>query len=332
MSMDQFIDSNGEVTQQAIEARAEATSRSTWVSIAANVALTAGQMIVGTLAKSQALVSDGIHSLSDVVADVVVLVAGHQGRKDADDDHPYGHQRFETAAMLMLGGLLLLVGLGMFWSAAMRMQNPSAIPHVSRIALWAACAALLVKETLFRYMMGVAKRVKSSMLAANAWHARSDAASSLVVALGILGNLLGVPILDPIAAIIVGFMVARMGWSFGWQAMNDLMDHAADDEEVASIRATLLGTPGVAGVHDLRTRKAGDMIMVDAHIEVDPHITVEAAHAITVEAQRRTLIRHRVLSLMTHIDPWEKADLDHQLEVPRTAGVTTLVPAKQEGG
>ena len=133
---------------------------------------------------------------------------------------------------------------------------------------------------------------------------RSDAASSLVVGIGIIGNLAGYPILDPIAALIVGFMVAKMGWEFGWDAMHDLMDRAVDEQEVEAIRRTLIETPGVSDVHDVRTRKMGDMIVVDAHIEVDALITVEAGHDIAVEARQRVLKRHRVLNLMTHVDPW----------------------------
>jgi cation diffusion facilitator family transporter len=151
------------------------------------------------------------------------------------------------------------------------------------------------------------------MLVANAWHARSDAASSLVVGIGIVGNLAGYPLLDPIAALIVGFMVARMGWSFGWDALHDLMDRTVDDEELQAIRATLSGTPGVIGVHDVRARKMGDMIVVDAHIEVDAAISVEAGHDIAVEARQRVLQRHRVLNLMTHVDPWHRPDLDHEV-------------------
>ena len=291
--------------------RAAAASRSTWVSVGVNLLLTTGQIAAGLLTKSQGLVADGIHSLSDLVADFVVLLANHHSQKDADEDHPYGHHRFETAASLALGVLLLVVGVGMLWSAAVKLQSPEAIPTVHGAALWVAGAALLAKEGLFRYMLAVAKRVKSSMLVANAWHARSDAASSLVVGLGLIGNLAGYPILDPIAALIVGFMVARMGWSFGWDAMHDLMDRAADDVEVQAIRTTLLETPGVAGVHDVRTRKMGDMIVVDAHLEVNADISVEAGHHIAVVARQRVLQRHRVLNLMTHVDPWHRPDLDH---------------------
>ena len=291
--------------------RAAAASRSTWVSVGINLVLTTVQIGVGIFAKSQGLIADGIHSLSDLVADFVVLFAGHHAKKDADEDHPYGHQRFETAASLALGALLMAVGVGMLWSAYHKLAAPETVQTVHIIALWVAGGALIAKELLFRYMLAVAKRVKSSMLVANAWHARSDAASSLVVGLGIIGNLAGYPILDPIAALIVGFMVSKMGWEFGWDALHDLMDRAVDEQEVAAIRQTLLDTPGVSDVHDVHTRKMGDMIVVDAHIEVDADITVEAGHDIAVLARQRVLQRHRVLNLMTHVDPWKRPDLDH---------------------
>ena len=291
--------------------RIAAATRSTWVSVGVNLVLTLLQIAAGIFSKSQGLIADGIHSLSDLVADFVVLLAGHHSRKDADADHPYGHHRFETAASLVLGLLLLAVGLGMLWSAVHKLESPETVPQVHVLALWVAGGALVSKELLFRYMLAVAKRVKSSMLVANAWHARSDAASSLVVGIGIIGNLAGYPILDPIAALIVGAMVTKMGWGFSWEALHDLMDRAVDEEEVAAIRQTLLDTPGVEGVHDVRTRKMGDMIVVDAHLEVDASLNVEAGHDITVEARNRVLQRHRVLNLMTHLDPWHKPDLDH---------------------
>jgi cation diffusion facilitator family transporter len=300
-----------EDSQHTPAERSAAASRSTWVSVVVNLLLTIAQISAGILSKSQGLIADGIHSLSDLVADFVVLFANHHSQKDADEDHPYGHQRFETAASLILGALLLAVGIGMLWSAVSKVQSPESIPTVHIGALWVAAGALVAKELLFRYMLAVAKRVKSSMLVANAWHARSDAASSLVVGVGIIGNLAGYPILDPIAALIVGLMVTKMGWGFSWDAMHDLMDRAVDDVEVQGIRKTLLDTPGVSDVHDVRTRKMGDMIVVDAHLEVDATLTVEQGHDIAVLARQRVLKHHRVLNLMTHIDPWKRPDLDH---------------------
>jgi len=301
--------------------RSAAAARSTWVSVGVNLVLTVAQIAAGVLSKSQGLIADGIHSLSDLVADFVVLTANHLSQKDADEDHPYGHQRFETAASLVLGALLLAVGLGMLWSAAAKLQNPESIATVHITALWVAAGALVAKELPFRYLLAVAKRVKSSMLVAHAWHARYDAASSRVVSVGIIGNLLGYPILDPIAAALVGFMVTRMGWSFGWDALHDLMDRAVDEAEVQSIRSTLLGTPGISNVHDVRTRKMGDMIVLDAHLEVDATLSVEQGHDIAVAARARVMQHHRVLNMMTHVDPYKRPDLDHAAPVKTTLSV-----------
>lgn len=313
----EFTDAHEDEDSRQIKlARAEAASRSTSVSIVVNIGLSAVQIVAGVVARSQGLIADGIHSLSDLVSDVVVLYANRQSQKDADADHPHGHQRFENAASLALGLLLLAVGVGMLWSAFVKLQSPQQIPAVHSIALWVALAALAAKELLFRYMLREAERVKSSMLVANAWHARSDAASSLVVSLGIVGNLLGFPILDPIAALIVGLLVIRMGWGFARDAANDLMDGAADEAEVKAICSTLRETPGILGVHDVRTRKMGDMIVVDAHLEVDAAISVEDGHNIAVVARRRVMQRHRVLNLMTHVDPSMRPDLDHEYRAP----------------
>lgn len=318
-----FDDDNEHPLYSSAE-RSAAASRSTWVSVGVNVCLSSAQISVGLLAKSQGLIADGIHSLSDLVADFVVLFASHHSRKGADADHHYGHQRFENAASLILGLLLLAVGCGMVYGAVLKLESPDTIASVDSIALWLVAAALCAKELLFRYMLAIAKRIKSSMLVANAWHARSDAASSFVVGIGIVGNLAGYPMLDPLAALVVGLMIAKMGWEFAWDALHDLMDRAADEVETSAIRATLLETPGVSGVHDLHTRKMGDMIVADVHLEVDATLTVEAGHDIAVEARRRVLERHRVLNLMTHIDPWRRPDADH---APAASG--HLAPLQQ---
>ncbi|UYO93101.1 cation diffusion facilitator family transporter [Pollutimonas sp. M17] len=277
--------------------------RSTLVSVAVNIALTAIQLVVGLFAHSQALVADAIHSLSDLVSDGVVLVANKHSQKAPDADHPYGHRRFETAASLIIGALLLSVGIGMLWSSFVKLQSPQAIPEVHSAALAVALLALASKELLFRYMLRVAKRVRSSMLVANAWHARSDAASSLVVALGILANLGGFHLADPLAALVVGLMIIRMGWRFFFRSFNDLMDSAVDDETEGRIRGYLLSTPGVHGIHGLKTRKLGDMIWVEVDLEMDGDLTITQGHAIATEARKRVMQNEPVLDVMTHFDP-----------------------------
>ncbi|CAH2898634.1 MAG: Cobalt/zinc/cadmium resistance protein CzcD [uncultured Paraburkholderia sp.] len=277
--------------------------KSTFVSIALNAVLMALQIAIGVFAHSQALVADGIHSLADLISDFVVLFANRHSGAKPDADHNYGHSRYETVASLFLGALLIAVGVGMLWRAGTRLADLDNIPAVHLSALFVAVLVLFSKEGLFRYMLREAQRVRSAMLIANAWHARSDAASSLVVALGILGSLAGVRLLDPIAAAIVGFMVARMGWMFGWDALQDLSDRALDEAATADMRALLLSTPGVRDVHELRTRKMGDFALVDAHILVDPLISVSEGHYIAESARLRVLSDNRVLDALIHVDP-----------------------------
>lgn len=278
--------------------------KSTLVSVVVNLVLTVVQVAVGVWSQSQALVADGIHSLSDLLADFVVLLANRHSHQGADDDHHYGHQRYETAASLAVGLMLLLVGVGMLWQAVHKLSDtPQKLPTVQSLALWVALATLVAKELLFRYMLHMAQKVRSSMLVANAWHARSDAASSLVVALGIAGNLMGYPFLDPVAALIVGLMVSKMGWTFAWDALHDLMDRAVSQEQFVQICQLLSETPGVNEVHNVRTRKMGDMIAVDAHLTVDANLSVREGHAIALAARDRVMTALPVLSVMTHLDP-----------------------------
>ncbi|QWD46308.1 cation transporter [Polynucleobacter paneuropaeus] len=289
--------------EDASAEKQSAAKKSTLVSVAVNLTLTVSQVFAGLLSGSQGLIADGIHSLTDLIADFVVLFANHHSAKDADEDHHYGHQRYETAASLFLGISLLVVALGLLWSAGHKIVNPIAPSQISILALYVALGSLVAKELLFRYMLAVAERVRSSMLVANAWHARSDAASSLVVSVGIVGALLGFPILDSVGALIVGLMIIRTGWSFSWDALNDLMDRAVSEEEHQHIQKIILSTEGVLGCHDLRTRKMGDMILVDVHIEVDANATVQVGHDIALTAANQVKAKLPVLNVMTHIDP-----------------------------
>ena len=281
----------------------QGAKRSTLVSVVVNIGLTISQVFAGIVSGSQGLIADGIHSLADLVADFVVLFANHHSGKDADDDHHYGHQRYETAASLFLGVSLLAVGVGMLFKAGEKIIDPMPAGQIQIMALYVALGSLVAKELLFRYMLSVAERVRSSMLVANAWHARSDAASSLVVAVGIVGALFGYPILDSVGALVVGLMVAKTGWEFSWDALHDLMDRAVSNEEHQRIEEIIRSTQGVKGFHDLRTRKMGDMILVDVHIEVDANSTVQAGHDIALAARNQIMRELPVLNVMTHIDP-----------------------------
>lgn len=285
-------------------------SRSTWVSIVVNVFLTVVQIVVGWFTHSQALIADGVHSLSDLVCDFLVLVANYHSKAPADAGHPYGHARVETAASFALGAILVATGGAIIVSAGFKLQNLESLPPVGVLALWTALVTLAAKETLFRYMLHVGESLRSPMLIANAWHARSDAASSLVVAIGIGGNLLGFTMADSIAAIVVGFMIVRMGVVFAWDAFQELIDAGLDIEVVDGIRQTLRDTPGVISLHELRTRRMAHRALVDAHILVDPRISVSEGHSIAEAARTRVLANYaEVLDVLVHVDPEDDSQL-----------------------
>lgn len=298
-----MIDDASPADTLAKQARFDEGQRITWVSVAVNIVLTAMQLVVGFVAHSQSLIADAMHTLSDIVADAFVLFANRKGAEAADADHPYGHGRFETAASLVLGLLLAGTGGGILIAAAGRLQDIGSAPPVGVAAMWAAILTLAAKEGLFRYMLATAERLRSPMLVANAWHARADALSSLVVAAGIAGALFGFTFADAVAAIIVGAMIVRAGLKFGWAAIRELIDTGLDAEEVAAIRNTIARTPGVLGLHELRTRRMAHQVLVDAHVQVNPRISVSEGHRVAESARQRVLDGHpEVLDVLVHVD------------------------------
>lgn len=299
------------------------SNRCTWTSVFVNIALTITQVVAGLFSHSQSLIADGVHSLSDLISDFLVLIASYHSKTPADDDHPYGHGRIETAASLVLGAILVLTGVGIMYSAAIKLENIGNLPPVTSLALWTAGLALIAKEGLFRYMLHVGEKLRSPMLIANAWHARSDAASSLVVAIGIAANMMGFIYADAVAAIVVGFMIVRMGFVFAWEAFQELIDAGLSFEEVASIRQTLMDTQGVKNVHDLRTRKMAHRVLVDAHILVDSKISVSEGHSIAERARKRVIDSHEsVNNVLVHVDTED--DAGYGEDVPM------LFPSREE--
>lgn len=310
-----------EAFEPAYPERFAAAQKSTWVSIVINLLLTFLQVLGGFLAHSQALMADGLHSLSDLMSDILVLFANRHGNRHADANHPYGHARVETAATLVLGVFLAALGVGLLVAAAVRLQQPQALHAVNPLGLAIAIIALVAKEGMFRYMLAVAKRVRSQMLVANAWHARSDAASSFVVVVGIIGNLMGYTFLDLVAAAVVGVMIGHMGGKLAFEALAELIDTGLDAEEVEAIRHTLLTTPGVLSLHDLRTRKMADNALVDAHVIVDPKVSVSEGHYIAEAARYAVLKAHHVLDVMVHIDPEDDMQAKPNAQLPNRLGL-----------
>jgi len=297
--------------------RYAASRRVTLVSVLWNLVLTVSQVIIGLVGNSQALVADGMHTLSDVITDFMVLFALKHGRKDADAEHPYGHARFETAVTLLLGIMLVAVGAGIAINAGIRLTTAQTFVIPSAVTLWVALATLAAKEGLYRYTMLTAKRFDSNMLRANAWHHRSDALSSLIVAAGIGGSLLGFGFLDSVAAIVVALMVIKVGGELAWLALRELVDTGLAPDQLESIRRVILSISGVKALHLLRTRRVGEKALADVHIIVDDHLSVSEGHQIG-ETVRARLIEEiaPMADVMVHIDTEEDIDDASCLDLP----------------
>lgn len=294
----------------ADQARSRGIRRATLIAIVTNASLAISQAVVGLFANAFSLVADAAHTLSDLVTDLMVLIAGQQSAHPADLDHPYGHGRIETVTTMVLGVVLATVGIGFLWSSGLRLQDIEALPALHPAALLMALLTLAAKEGLFRYTLAAGRRLKAPMLEANAWHARSDAASSLVVAAGIGGSLAGYPFLEPLAAAVVGFLILHMGIRLALKAVRELIDTGLPAEELARLRRTIEDTPGVIGLHDMRTRRMADRVLCDAHVQVSPHITVSEGHRISDAVYFRVRDAHpEVRDVLVHIDPEDDTDL-----------------------
>ncbi|MCP5417632.1 MAG: cation transporter [Chromatiaceae bacterium] len=286
------------------EARYQDARRVTLVGAVINVLLSALKVAAGWLGSSHALIADGIHSLSDLATDLVVLLAAKHGAKDADEEHPYGHGRFETLATVVLGIVLILVAFGIGYDAVSRLFQPSQLLLPGFLALSAAVLSVLVKEGLYHYTVAVARKLRSSLLRANAWHHRSDAVSSVVVVVGVIGSMAGLGYLDAIASVVVAVMIAKIGWELGWQSIHELVDRGLEQEEVEIIRNKIMAVDGVRAMHDLRTRRMGGNAFVDVDVLVDPAISVSEGHRIGEEVLMRLNSEiDEVTDVKIHIDP-----------------------------
>ncbi len=279
--------------------------RVTAVGAWADLSLGVAKVVAGWFAQSQALIADGLHSLSDLATDVIVLVAAHQARAEADAEHPYGHERIETVATVLLGAALIVVGIAISYDAVSRLFRPEDLwtPHPWALAI--AAISVVAKEALYQYTQRSAKRLRSSLLEANAWHHRSDAASSVVVIAGVGAALVGWRDLDAVAALIVAWMIAYIGFSIGRKGLRELIDTGLGPERTAAIRGAILDVDGVRDLHLLRTRQMGGKALVDVHILLDdPLLSVSEGHQIS-ESVRGLLIARfdDVEDVTVHIDP-----------------------------
>lgn len=291
-------------TSTTIDANTRDAYRITLIGSAIDAVLGIAKVSMGLLVGSAALVADGIHSFSDLITDIFVLAATHFGRQAPDHNHPYGHGRIETLATLWLGSVLIFVAGGIAWASLTRLFDGIPIPPPGLWAIGLAVVSLIAKEWIFHATMRVAKRIKSRLLEANAWHSRSDALSTIVVIIGLVGAQAGAGWLDAVAAVFVAVMVGWIGARLMWESSQELVDTALPTEEQQRMREVAEQVPDVHNVHDLRTRTVGGHVLLDFHVVVPPRVTVSEAHEIGNEASRRLRESFPNLTDVTfHIDP-----------------------------
>ncbi len=291
------------VTTSVADDRLRVSTRVTLLGVLVNLVLTVAKLVVGVISHSQALVADGVHSLTDLVSDGLVLVATNEANKAPDASHPYGHQRIETAASMLLGFGLLATAVLIGWGAVNRLQDIDGAQAPGHYALWVAGFSIVANELLYLVTIRAADSVQSNLLRANAWHHRTDSISSMVVLVGLAGSMLGMPILDPVAAAAVAMMIAKVGWDFAWQSVRELTDTGLDRARIKAIRSIIKGVEGVEGMHMLRSRKLGAQALVDVHIIVSPKISVSEGHRIADRIRQQVLRQQDgIEDVLVHVD------------------------------
>jgi len=298
---------SGTASEAQRSGQARQVRRVTLWGLVVNVLLAAVKFLFGIVGASQALVADAVHSLSDLVTDVAIVVGAGFWSAPADAEHPYGHGRIETLITSAIGIVLGGVGVGLGYRAILTLPQW----HESRpgwIAFAAACLSIVAKEVLYRWTADVGRRVKSSALVANAWHHRSDALSSVPVALAVLGTHVWPEwgFLDHVGAVIVSVLILHAAWEITWPALRELIDAGAKEHERQAILKLALDTEGVQSVHKLRTRSIGPGLQVDLHVLVEPELSVREGHAIAGVVKERLLNRGpNVIDVLVHVEPFD---------------------------
>jgi len=276
------------------------------ISIIGNIILSGFKLFAGIFAQSAAMISDAVHSMSDVFSTIIVMIGIKLANKKPDKEHPYGHERFECVAAIVLAAVLFATGAGIGWSGIKKAiagnYGDLAIPGI--LALVAAIVSIIVKEAMYWYTRGAAKRINSSALMADAWHHRSDAFSSVGSFAGIFGARLGFPILDPLACIIICLFILKAAIDIFRDAVGKMTDRACDDETIAKMRDLILSQKSVEGIDGLKTRLFGDKIYMDVEIRVDALVRLEEAHLVAqavhdVIEEQFPKVKH----CMVHVNP-----------------------------
>ncbi|MBT8126693.1 MAG: cation transporter [Gammaproteobacteria bacterium] len=301
----------------SVEQRHQAINRVTLWGVLVNLLLSVTKLAGGFFGQSQALIADGLHSLSDLASDAMVFIAAKHASEEADAEHPYGHARYETIATVALASLLIIVGLGIAYDAIVSLVTDEPIAKPDIFTLWIAALSIVSNEGLYHYTRLVGTRIRSNLLLANAWHHRSDAVSSIVVLIGIAGTQLDMPKLDAYAAIVVALMIVRIGFKLGYDSVQELVDASVEPELVENIRQKILRHEGVRALHMLRTRRMGHQALVDVHILVAPRVSVSEGHHISETVEKMLIDSFDEINDVTvHIDPEDDEQEARSMHLP----------------
>ena len=277
----------------------------TLLGLAANLILALAKGFIGIIANSSALIADAGHSVSDLLSDGITLWAVRMSGIPKDKNHPYGHGKFETVGTFIIALLLLFTGIGVAGHVFNRM-DASVVPGT--IALWMAGIAIIVKEALFHVTRMVGRRTGSRVLMANAWHHRSDAISSVAALLGIAGAQLGIPLMDPIAGMLVAGLIIKTGIDIGYESIRELTDETVEEDVISELGKIMSGIEGVDHYHEMRARRMGPHLLVDLHIQVDSMMSISAAHQVAERVRLEILEKlPAVNEVLVHVD----AEDDH---------------------
>ena len=277
----------------------------TLLGLAANLILALAKGFIGIIANSSALIADAGHSVSDLLSDGITLWAVRMSGIPKDKNHPYGHGKFETVGTFIISLLLLFTGIGVAGHVFNRM-DATVVPGT--IALWMAGIAIIVKEALFHVTRMVGRRTGSRVLMANAWHHRSDAISSVAALLGIAGAQLGIPLMDPIAGMLVAGLIIKTGIDIGYESIRELTDETVEEDVISELGKIMSGIEGVDHYHEMRARRMGPHLLVDLHIQVDSMMSISAAHQVAERVRLEILEKlPAVNEVLVHVD----AEDDH---------------------
>lgn len=303
----EYADSRQITSKQDLQKQEQKDAmRVSTVSIVVNVVLSLLKLVAGLVASSGAMVSDAIHSASDVFSTIIVMIGVHISGKQADEEHPYGHERMECVAAIILAVLLALTGVGIGSTGLRNILSGDyaglAVPGM--LALWAAVISIAVKEWMFHYTMHTAKKIRSGALKADAWHHRSDALSSVGALIGIAFARFGFPIMDSVASVVICVFILKAAYDIFKDAVDKMVDHACDTETVDAMKQLISGIDGVEGIRWIKTRLFGSRIYLDVVIEADGQKTLEEAHDIARhvhDAIEQSFVD--VKHCMVHVDP-----------------------------